>query len=107
MEKIDKKAKLIFFGTNHSIRGGALTTAINALQLSKLIFICRRRNISEIITLQLKGGYQDPDITSIVAEELSRRLALDFLVFPPYRSVHNRNSIYTIMPSTAKSNPKL
>ena len=99
--EIDKNAELIFFGTNHSLQDGGLQNQLNAGHLRSLISICQDRNIDEIVTLQLEGGHQDHDITSLMAEEICKRLSLNFLAFPAYRALHRRFPIYTVMSSAS------
>ena len=95
--QIDKSAELIFFGTEHALRDGELQSQINVGHLDELISICRERRINEIVTLQLEGGHQDHDITSMLAEELSVRLSLKLVAFPAYRALHKTFPIYTVM----------
>lgn len=99
---IDRNAELIFFGTNCSLRDGELQNQINNSHLRQLIAICHVRKINEIVTLQLEGGHQDHDITSMLAEELSRRLSLKLIVFPGYRALHKRFPVYAVMSSWIK-----
>jgi LmbE family N-acetylglucosaminyl deacetylase len=99
--EIDKNAELIFFGTDHSLRDGELQNQMNAEHLHSLISICQERNIDEIITLQLEGGHQDHDITSLMAEEICRRLSLKFVAYPAYRALHKKFPIYTVMSSAS------
>jgi hypothetical protein len=100
-KKIDKNAELIFFGTDHSLRDGGLHNQMNGGHLRSLISICQERNIDELITLQLEGGHQDHDITSLIGEEISRRLSLNFVAYPAYRALHKKFPIYTVMSSTS------
>ena len=104
--QIDKNAELIFFGTDHALKDGALREEIRPLHLSEMIEICQKRDIKEIVTLQLEGGHQDHDLVSILAEELSFRLSLDLFTFPAYRALHNRFPVYVVMSSPHKSTEK-
>lgn len=99
--EIDKDAELIFFGTNHSLRDGGLQHQINAGHLSSLISICQERSVNEIVTLQLEGGHQDHDITSLLAEEISKRLSVNFVAYPAYRALHKKFPIYAVMSSAS------
>jgi hypothetical protein len=99
--EIDKNAELIFFGTDHSLRDGGLQSQINPEHLRLLISICQNRNVDEIVTLQLEGGHQDHDITSLIAEEICRRLSLNFIAYPAYRALHKKFPIYTVMSSAS------
>jgi len=99
--EIDKNAELIFFGTNHSLRDGWLQDQINVGHLRSLISICQERNVHEIITLQLEGGHQDHDITSLLAEEICKRLSLNFVAYPAYRALHKKFPIYAVMSSAS------
>ena len=109
--EIDKNAELIFFGTDHSLRDGGLQNQINRGHLRSLISICQDRNIDEIVTLQLEGGHQDHDITSLIAEEICKRLSLNFVAYPAYRALHRKFPIYTVMSSasilTKRSTPSV
>jgi hypothetical protein len=104
--QIDRNAELIFFGTYHSLRDGALKKEITLFHLNELIAICQIRDIKEIVTLQLEGGHQDHDIVSMLAEELASRLSLDLITFPAYRALHKKYPIYAVMSSTDKSKEK-
>jgi len=95
--EIDKSALLIFFGEKFAIRDGALAETLNGAHLMELISICRTQGITEIATLQLEGGHQDHDVTSMLAEELSHRLSIGLLTFPAYRAIHGRLPIYSVM----------
>jgi hypothetical protein len=99
--EIDKNAELIFFGTDYSLRDGGLQNQMNAEHLRSLISICQNRNVDEIVTLQLEGGHQDHDFTSLIAEELCKRLSLNFIAYPAYRALHNKFPIYTVMSSAS------
>jgi hypothetical protein len=99
---IDRNAELIFFGTQHYLRDGELQNQLSHSHLHELISICHVRKINEIVTLQLEGGHQDHDITSMLAEELSRRLSLKLITFPGYRALHKRFAVYTVMSSWIK-----
>ncbi len=101
--EIDKNAELIFFGTDHALKDGALREEISLVHLNELIEICQNREINEIVTLQLEGGHQDHDIVSMLAEELAVRLSLDFFTFPAYRALHKRCPLYAVMSSPHKS----
>ena len=101
--KIDRNAELIFFGTEHSIKDGDLLAQLSDSHLAGLLSICRSRKISEIVTLQLEGGHQDHDVTSLFAEELARRLSLEVILFPAYRALNAKHSSYAVMSSIAKS----
>jgi len=100
--KIDGTAELIFFGTDHALKDGELQSQINIAHLDELICICRERKINEIVTLQLEGGHQDHDITSMLAEELSVRLSLKLVAFPAYRALHKTFPFYTVMSPISK-----
>jgi hypothetical protein len=100
--EIDKNAELIFFGTDHALRDGALREEINLFHLNELIKICQNRDINEIVTLQLEGGHQDHDIVSMLAEELSSRLSLNLIMFPAYRALHKMYPVYAVMSPTQK-----
>jgi LmbE family N-acetylglucosaminyl deacetylase len=100
--KIDGNAELIFFGTYHALNDSGLQSQINIAHLDELISICHERKINEIVTLQLEGGHQDHDITSILAEELSVRLSLKLVAFPAYRALHKTLPIYTVMTPSSK-----
>lgn len=100
--RIDRNAELIFFGTQHSLGDGELQNQLNHSHLHELISICQVRKINEIVTPQLEGGHQDHDITSMLAEELSRRLSLRLIVFPGYRALHKRFPVYAVMSSWIK-----
>ena len=104
--KIDRNAELIFFGTQHSLGDGELQNQLSHSHLHELISICQVRKINEIVTLQLEGGHQDHDITSMLAEELSRRLSLKLIAFPGYRALHKRFPVYTVMSSWTKKEPR-
>jgi hypothetical protein len=95
--EIDKGALLNFFGTKYAIRDGSLVETLNAEHLMELVSICKAQDIQEIVTLQLEGGHQDHDVTSILAEELSRRLKIRLLTFPAYRALHHRFPVYSVM----------
>ena len=101
--KIDRNAELIFFGTDHSIKDGDLLGQLSDSHLAGLLSICRSRKVSEIVTLQLEGGHQDHDVTSLFAEELARRLSLEVVFVPAYRALHAKHSSYAVMSSIAKS----
>ena len=101
--EIDENAELIFFGTDHALKDGALREEISLVHLNELIEICQNRDINEIVTLQLEGGHQDHDIVSMLAEELSIRLSLDLFTFPAYRALHQMYPVYTVMSSPNKS----
>ena len=101
--KIDGNAELIFFGTEHSIKDGDLLAQLSESHLAELLSTCRSRKVSEIVTLQLEGGHQDHDVTSLFAEELARRLSLEVILFPAYRALHSKNSSYAVMSSRVKS----
>ena len=100
--KLDGKAELIFFGTDHALKDGELQNQINIAHLDELISICRVGKINEIVTLQLEGGHQDHDITSMLAEELSVRLSLKLVAFPAYRALHKTFPIYAVMSPISK-----
>lgn len=100
--QIDKNAEVIFFGTNHDLKDGALREEIGLFHFKELIEICQNYNIYEIVTLQLEGGHQDHDIVSMLAEELSIRLSLDFVTFPAYRALLKKYPAYAVMSSTQK-----
>jgi LmbE family N-acetylglucosaminyl deacetylase len=104
--EIDRRAELIFFGTDHSLKDGALRREINFFHLNELIAICQNRNINEIVTLQLEGGHQDHDVVSMLAEEICLRLSLDLITFPAYRALHKKYPFYAVMSSTHKSKEK-
>jgi hypothetical protein len=95
--EIDKDAILIFFGAKHAIRDGTLLETLNASHLKELTSVCVERGIEEIVTLHLEGGHQDHDVTSMLAEELSRRLKIRLLTFPAYRALHGRIPLYSVM----------
>jgi LmbE family N-acetylglucosaminyl deacetylase len=95
--EIDKDAILIFFGAKHAIRDGTLLETLNATHLKELASVCVERGIEEIVTLHLEGGHQDHDVTSMLAEELSRRLKIRLLTFPAYRALHGRFPLYSVM----------
>ncbi len=99
---IDRNAELIFFGTQHCLRDGELQNQLSNSHLHELISICHTRKINEIVTLQLEGGHQDHDTTSMLAEELSRRLTLKLIAFPGYRALHKRFPVYAVMSSWVK-----
>lgn len=101
--QIDGNAELIFFGTDNSLPDGNLDNKIGYSHFHQLISICGDRDIDEIITLQLEGGHQDHDITSLLAEELSKRLVLNLVTFPAYRALHEKFPFYTVMNSTLKA----
>ena len=103
-QSLDPSAELNFFGTVHSIEDGILAQQVNASHLNELISICQDKGIREIVSLQLEGGHQDHDITSLLAEELSRRLSLKLTVFPAYRALHKRFPLYAVMSSTKVNN---
>ena len=105
-EAIDINAALIFFGTDHALKDGALRGAITPAHLNELIEICQNQAIDEIVTLQLEGGHQDHDIVSIIAEEISLRLSLNLLTFPAYRALHKNYAFYSVMSSTSESSEK-
>ena len=100
--QIDGNAELIFFGTDNSLSDGNLANEIGYSHFHQLISICKDRDIDEIMTLQLEGGHQDHDITSLLAEELSKRLLLSLVVFPAYRALHEKFPIYAVMNLTTK-----
>ena len=100
--QIDKNAEVIFFGTNHDLKDGALREEIDLFHFKELIEICQNRNIYEIVTLQLEGGHQDHDIVSMLAEELSIRLSLQLVTFPAYRALLKKYPAYVVMSSTHK-----
>ena len=100
--QIDGNAELIFFGTDNALPDGMLENEIGDSHLHQLISICKNRDIDEIVSLQLEGGHQDHDITSLFAEELSKRLALNLVVFPAYRALHEKFPFYAVMNSTTK-----
>ncbi len=104
--KIDRNAELIFFGTEHSLRDGELQSQLSNSHLCELISICRARKINQIVTLQLEGGHQDHDITSMLAEELARRLSLKLIAFPGYRALHKSFPVYAVMSSWIKKEVK-
>jgi LmbE family N-acetylglucosaminyl deacetylase len=104
--EVDRRAELIFFGTDHSLKDGALRREINFFHLNELITICQNRNINEIVTLQLEGGHQDHDVVSMLAEEIASRLSLDFITYPAYRALHKKYPFYAVMSSTHKSKEK-
>jgi hypothetical protein len=104
--EIDKNAELIFFGTDHSLKDGALNKEVNLFHFNKLIAICRDRKIKEIVTLQLEGGHQDHDIVSMLAEELASRLGVDLITFPAYRALHKKYPFYIVMSPTHRSKEK-
>ncbi len=97
--KIDEDTELIFYGTDNAIKDGELSKQLNASHLNDLASICRSRRIYEIVTLQLEGGHQDHDVTSLISEELSRRLSLQFVTFPAYRALHEKYPAYKVMSS--------
>jgi LmbE family N-acetylglucosaminyl deacetylase len=101
--EIDQSAELIFLGTEHSLLDGGLESQLDHSHLHDVISICRDRNINEVVTLQLEGGHQDHDITSMFAEEVSRRLSLKLTVFPAYRALHKRFPVYAVMSSWIKN----
>ena len=101
--KIDRNAELIFFGTAHSLKDGALEKEINYLHFNSLIAICKDRDIKEIVSLQLEGGHQDHDVVSMLAENLASRLSIDLITFPAYRALHKKYPLYAVMSSTHKS----
>ena len=103
---IDRNAELIFFGTYNSLRDGLLESQIKYSHLRNLISICEDRKIEEIVTLQFEGGHHDHDITSLIAEELSKRLNLSLIAFPGYRTLHQKFPFYVVMFSTKKINGK-
>lgn len=105
-DQIDKTAELIFFGTEHTLKDGTLREEFGPFHLSELINICLKRDIKEIVSLQLEGGHQDHDIVSMLAEEIAFRLSLDLYTFPAYRALHNKYPIYAVMSSPHKSNEK-
>lgn len=105
--EIDSMAELIFFGTNHSLKDGALIKEINFFHLYELIGICQNHRINEIVTLELEGGHQDHEVVSMIAEEISSRLSLDLISFPAYRALHRKYPFYTVMSSTHKSKERL
>ena len=98
-QSLDPDAELNFFGTVHSIKDGILAQLVNPSHLTELISICQEKEIREIVSLQLEGGHQDHDITSLLAEELSRRLSIKLTVYPAYRAVHKRLPLYAVMSS--------
>jgi hypothetical protein len=100
--KIDRNAELIFFGTAHGLKDGALRKEIDFSHLNALITICQNRDIDEIVTLQLEGGHQDHDTVFMLAEEISLRLSLELFSFPAYRSLHKKFPFYAVMSSTSK-----
>jgi len=104
--QIDKNAELIFLGTDYALKDGTLREEIRPFHLSELIKICQKRDIKEVVTLQLEGGHQDHDIVSMVAEELALRLSLDLYTFPAYRAVHKRYPVYAVMSSPHNSKEK-
>jgi hypothetical protein len=104
--QIDKNAELIFFGTDHALKDGTLREVCSPLHLSELIKICQKRDIKEIVSLQLEGGHQDHDIVSMLAEELAFRLSLDLYTFPAYRALHKRYPVYAVMSSPHNSREK-
>jgi hypothetical protein len=104
--QIDKNAELIFFGTDHALKDGTLREEFSPFHLSELIKICLKRDIKEIVSLQLEGGHQDHDIVSMLAEELAFRLSLDLYTFPAYRALHKKYPIYAVMSSSHKSTEK-
>ncbi|CAN2228663.1 N-acetylglucosaminyl phosphatidylinositol deacetylase-related [Candidatus Nanopelagicaceae bacterium] len=99
---IDQNAELIFFGTQFGLKDGELQKQINDSHLRDLVAICRKQKINKIITLQLEGGHQDHDITSLLAEELSNRLNVELVAFPAYRAIHQRFPIYAVMSSSSR-----
>lgn len=104
--QIDQNAELIFFGTDHALKDGTLREEITPFHLSELTKICQKRDINEIVTLQLEGGHQDHDIVSMLAEELALRLSLDLYTFPAYRALHKKYPVYAVMSSSHKSTEK-
>lgn len=104
--QIDKNAELIFFGTHHALKDGTLREEFSPLHLSELIEICLKRDIKEIVSLQLEGGHQDHDTVSMLAEELAFRLSLDLYTFPAYRALHKKYPVYAVMSSSHKSTEK-
>lgn len=105
--QLDSNAELIFFGTDHSVKDGALREVFSQFHFSELIKICQKRDIKEIVTLQLEGGHQDHDLVSMLAEELTFRLSLDMYTFPAYRALHNKFPIYAVMSSPHRSFEKM
>jgi hypothetical protein len=88
--QIDKNAEVIFFGTDHALKDGTLCEEFSPFHLTEPIKISLKRDIKEIVSLQLEGGHQDHDIVSMLAEELAFRLSLDLYIFPACRALHNK-----------------
>lgn len=99
-KEIDTNAEIIFFGTHHNLRDGELAQQIDILHFRELVLICQNRGIEEIVALQLEGGHQDHDIVSILAETLSKRLKIDLITFPAYRTTSNKFPFYVVMSSS-------
>jgi LmbE family N-acetylglucosaminyl deacetylase len=105
--RLDPTAELNFLGTRHAIKDGMLAEQLNPSHLTELISICKSKGVNEIVSLELEGGHQDHDVTSLLAEELSKRLSLKLYVFPAYRALHQKYPFYAVMSSLTHNDNRM